>query len=123
MSKKNQIKEILVKYENQVWDSFPSIYTKDDIKKMMNQIIIEVEDAMDEESNRNIDLEELQRKIIINVVDAIESHDFEDDVELDLTYSNQINIDFKPDDLIKSVRESIDETFIVFTEVEEEVES
>jgi hypothetical protein len=123
MSKKTQIHEILVKYENQVWDSFPSIYTKDDIKKMMNQIIIEVGDALDDETtSSNIDLEDLQRKIIINVVDAIESHDFEDDVELDLSYSNQINIDFKPDDLIKSVRESITETFIEFEEVEEEEE-
>lgn len=123
MSKKTQIHEILVKYENQVWDSFPSIYTKDDIKKMMNQIIIEVGDVFDESTNDDVDLEDLQRKIIVNVVDAIESHDFEDNVELEISYSNQIGIDFKPDDLIRSVRESIEETFIVFTEVEEEVES
>lgn len=123
MSKKTQIHEILVKYENQVWESFPSIYTKDDVKKMLNQIIIEVGDVMDEDTSSNVDLDDLQRRITMNVVDAIESHDFEDDVELDLSYSNQINIDFKPDDLIKSVRESIEETFIVFTEVEEEVES
>lgn len=123
MSKKTQIHEILVKYENQVWDSFPSIYTKDDVKRLLNQIIIEVGDVMDEDTSSNVDLDDLQRRIIINVVDAIESHDFEDDVELDLTYSNQINIDFKTDDIIKSVRESIDETFVAFTEVEEEVES
>ena len=122
MSKKTQIHEILVKYENQVWESFPSIYTKDDVKKMLNQIIIEVGDVMDEDTSSNVDLDDLQRRIIINVVDAIESHDFEDDVELDLSYSNQINIDFKPDDLIKSVRESITETFEVFAEVEEEEE-
>lgn len=123
MSKKTQIHEILVKYENQVWDSFPSIYTKDDIKKMMNQIIIEVGDVFDESTNDDVDLEDLQRKIIVNVVDAIESHDFEDNVELEISYSNQIGIDFKTDDLIRSVRDSIEETFIVFTEVEEEVES
>ena len=87
MSKKTQIHEILVKYENQVWDSFPSIYTKDDIKKMMNQIIIEVGDALDEETtSSNINLEDLEQKVILNVVDAIESYDFEDEIELELRF-------------------------------------
>ena len=127
MSKKTQIHEILVKYENQVWDSFPSIYTKDDIKKMMNKIIIEVGDVLDDTTNNNIDLEDLQQKVILNVVDAIESFDFEDEVELEITYSNQIDITFQSDKIIRSVRESITETFEQFVEVveeeEEEVES
>jgi len=122
MSKKTQIHEILVKYENQVWDSFPSIYTKDDIKKMMNKIIIEVGDVLDDTTNNNIDLEDLQQKVILNVVDAIESFDFEDEVELELTYSNQIDITFQSDKIIRSVRESITETFEQFVEVEEEEE-
>lgn len=123
MSKKTQIHEILVKYENQVWDSFPSIYTKDDLKRLLNQIIIEVDDVMDEDTSSNIDLEDLQKRVIVNVVDAIESFDFEDEIELELTYSNQIDITFNSDKIIRSVRESIDETFIALTEVEEEVES
>jgi hypothetical protein len=125
MSKKTQIHEILVKYENQVWDSFPSIYTKDDIKKMMNKIIIEVGDVLDDTTSNNIDLEDLQQKVILNVVDAIESFDFEDEVELELSYSNQIDITFQSDKIIRSVRESITETFEQFVEVveEEEVES
>ena len=122
MSKKTQIHEILVKYENQVWDSFPSIYTKDDIKKMMNKIIIEVGDVLDDTTNSDIDLEDLQQKVILNVVDAIESFDFEDEVELELTYSNQIDITFQSDKIIRSVRESITETFEQFVEVEEEEE-
>ena len=122
MSKKTQIHEILVKYENQVWDSFPSIYTKDDIKKMMNKIIIEVGDVLDDTTNNNIDLEDLQQKVILNVVDAIESFDFEDEVELELSYSNQIDITFQSDKIIRSVRESITETFEQFVEVVEEEE-
>lgn len=123
MSKKTQIHEILVKYENQVWDSFPSIYTKDDIKKMMNQIIIEVGDALDDETtSSNIDLEDLQQKVILSVIDTIESFDFEDDIELELSYSNQIDITFQSDKIIRSVRESITDTFIEFQEVEEEEE-
>ena len=121
MSKKTQIHEILVKYENQVWDSFPSIYTKDDIKKMMNQIIIEVGDALDEETtSSNIDLEDLQQKVILNVVDAIESYDFEDEIELELNYDKRIDVSFDNDKLIRTIRESITETFEVFVEVEEE---
>ena len=124
MSKKTQIHEILVKYENQVWESFPSIYTKDDIKKMMNQIIIEVGDALDEETtSSNIDLEDLQQKVILNVVDAIESYDFEDEIELELNYDKRIDVSFDKDKLIYGIRESITETFEVFAEVEEEVES
>jgi len=122
MSKKTQIHEILVKYENQVWDSFPSIYTKDDIKKMMNKIIIEVGDVLDDTTSNNIDLEDLQQKVILNVVDAIESFDFEDEVELEITYSNQIDITFQSDKIIRSVRESITETFEQFVEVVEEEE-
>jgi len=126
MSKKTQIHEILVKYENQVWDSFPSIYTKDDIKKMMNQIIIEVGDALDEETtSSNIDLEDLQKKVILNVVDAIESFDFEDEIELEISYDKRIDITFQSDRIIRNVRESISDTFIEFedVEVEEVVES
>jgi len=125
MSKKTQIHEILVKYENQVWDSFPSIYTKDDIKKMMNQIIIEVGDALDEETtSSNIDLEDLQKKVILNVVDAIESFDFEDEIELEISYDKRIDITFQSDRIIRNVRESISDTFIEFEDVEvEEVES
>ena len=121
MSKKTQIHEILVKYENQVWDSFPSIYTKDDIKKMMNQIIIEVGDALDEETtSSNIDLEDLQQKVILNVVDAIESFDFEDEIELELSYDKRIDVSFESDKIIRTIRESITDTFIEFEEVEEE---
>ena len=121
MSKKTQIHEILVKYENQVWDSFPSIYTKDDIKKMMNQIIIEVGDALDEETtSSNIDLEDLQKKVILNVVDAIESFDFEDEIELEISYDKRIDVSFENDKIIRTIRESITDTFIEFEEVEEE---
>jgi len=124
MSKKTQIHEILVKYENQVWDSFPSIYTKDDIKKMMNQIIIEVGDALDDETtSSNIDLEDLQKKVILNVVDAIESFDFEDEIELEISYDKRIDVSFENDKIIRTIRESITDTFIEFEEVEEEVES
>jgi len=121
MSKKTQIHEILVKYENQVWDSFPSIYTKDDIKKMMNQIIIEVGDALDDETtSSNIDLEDLQKKVILNVVDAIESFDFEDEIELEISYDKRIDVSFENDKIIRTIRESITDTFIEFEEVEEE---
>jgi hypothetical protein len=121
MSKKTQIHEILVKYENQVWDSFPSIYTKDDIKKMMNEIIIEVGDVLDEETtSSNIDLEDLQKKVILNVVDAIESYDFEDEIELEISYDKRIDVSFENDKIIRTIRESITDTFIEFEEVEEE---
>jgi hypothetical protein len=123
MSKKTQIHEILVKYENQVWESFPSIYTKDDIKKMMNQIIIEVGDALDEETtSSNIDLEDLQKKVILNVVDAIESYDFEDEIELEISYDKRIDVSFESDKIIRTIRESIADTFLDFEEVEEEEE-
>lgn len=124
MSKKTQIHEILVKYENQVWESFPSIYTKDDIKKMMNQIIIEVGDVLDEDTTtNNIDLENLKKMVIGDVVDAIETYDFEDEIELELSYSNQIDITFNSEKIIRRVKESIYDSFEHFVGVEEEVES
>lgn len=124
MSKKTQIHEILVKYENQVWESFPSIYTKDDIKKMMNQIILEVGDVLDEDTTtNNIDLENLKKMVIGDVVDAIETYDFEDEIELELSYSNQIDITFNSDKIIRRVKESIYDSFEHFVGVEEEVES
>ena len=57
MSKKTQIHEILIKYENQVWDSFPSIYTKDDIKKMISQTI----DKVNESNCTHYDLYKLKK--------------------------------------------------------------
>lgn len=124
MSKKTQIHEILVKYENQVWDSFPSIYTKDDVKRLLNQIIIEVGDVMDEDTTTdNIELDKLKNIVIGDVVDAIETYDFEDEIELELTYSNQIDVTFSSDKIIRRIKESIHDSFEHFVEVEEEVES
>lgn len=124
MSKKTQIHEILVKYENQVWDSFPSIYTKDDVKRLLNQIIIEVGDVMDEDTTTdNIELDKLKNIVIGDVVDAIETYDFEDEIELELTYSNQIDVTFNSDKIIRRIKESIHDSFEHFVEVEEEVES
>jgi hypothetical protein len=119
MNKKTKVHDILTKYENQVWNSFPSVYTKDDIKKMMNEIIIEVDEVLEKEST-DIDLDDLQQKIITSVVDTIESFDFEDEIELELNYGNQIDITFENDKIIRSVRETINETFSDFTFVEEE---
>jgi hypothetical protein len=119
MNKKTQVHDILTKYENQVWSSFPSVYTKDDIKRMMNEIIIEVDDVLEKEST-DIDLDDLQQKIILSVVDTIESFDFEDEIELELNYNKQIDISFDNDSIIRNVRDSIKETFSDFTFVEEE---
>jgi hypothetical protein len=119
MNKKTQVHDILTKYENQVWSSFPSVYTKDDIKRMMNEIIIEVDEVLEKEST-DIDLDDLQQKIILSVVDAIESFDFEDEIELELNYNKQIDISFDNDSIIRNVRESINETFNDFTFVEDE---
>jgi hypothetical protein len=92
---------------------------------MMNQIIIEVGDALDEETtSSNIDLEDLQKKVILNVVGAIESYDFEDEIELEISYDKRIDVSFQSDRIIRNVRESISDTFIEFEDVEvEEVES
>jgi hypothetical protein len=119
MNKKTQVHDILTKYENQVWSSFPSVYTKDDIKRMMNEIIIEVDDVLEKEST-DIDLDDLQQKIILSVVDTIESFDFEDEIELELNYNKQIDISFDNDSIIRNVRDSIKETFSDFTFIEEE---
>ena len=119
MNKKTQVHDILTKYESQVWSSFPSVYTKDDIKRMMNEIIIEVDEVLEKEST-DIDLDDLQQKIILSVVDTIESFDFEDEIELELNYNKQIDISFDNDSIIRNVRESINETFNDFTFVEDE---
>jgi hypothetical protein len=77
--------------------------------------------VLDEETtSSNIDLEDLQKKVIINVVDAIESFDFEDEIELELSYDKRIDVSFDSDKIIRTIRESITDTFIEFEEVEEE---
>jgi hypothetical protein len=88
---------------------------------MMNQIIIEVGDVLDDETtSSNINLEDLQQKVILSVVDAIESFDFEDEIELELSYDKRIDVSFDNDKIIRSIRESITDTFEEFAEVEEE---
>lgn len=61
--------------------------------------------------------------VIGDVVDAIETYDFEDEIELELSYSNQIDITFNSDKIIRRVKESIYDSFEHFVGVEEEVES
>ncbi len=121
------ISEEFVNLTKQVNESFPSIFTKDDVTRLLielEQRIVshETEEAIVRQKS-NFDVKELVQRIKDSVRESIEDFDFDDAVSLDLTYSNQIEISVEYEELIKDCKHEIDSAVEdYFEEIEEENE-
>ena len=109
--------------QTMVVDAYPSLFSKEDVLVLLTHLA----DGMDacEEATSNthdINLQEIEGKIKQAVEDAIDSYDIEDEVELEIGYSKQIDVTFDCRRLISRVKDSITEEFEQYYEEEVEVE-
>ena len=129
MIKKESVLEILNLEKNNVNDSFPSIFTKENVITILEGIedlvmTMETEETeVSETETSNVDVKELVERIKESVKDSISNFDFDECVSLELSYSNQIEINVDYEELIKSCQNDIDDTLENYVEETQEVEN
>lgn len=119
------ISEEFVNLTKQVNESFPSIFTKDDVTRLLielEQRIVSHETEEGEVSTSNgVDVKELVKRIHEQVQMTIDDYDFEDNIILDVNYNRQIELSFDTEELVKECKHSINEAVEEY--LEEEVEN
>jgi len=91
---------------NEITEHFPSVYTKDDVVKLINLL---------DDTQQKIDVEELKRRIR-NKIERLSSEDVVDysSVELSMNYDNRVeleSIEVQSDTIMDEIEETIDEYF------------
>ena len=118
------ISEEFVNLTKQVNESFPSIFTKEDVTRLLielEQRIVSHETEEGEVSTPNdFDVKELVQRIKDRVVEAIEEYDFDDNLNFDISYNRQIEVSVETDVLQKICKSEIDETLEDYLEEIEE---
>lgn len=129
-SKLNNMKKIIgseisgefINMTKKVHDSFPSIFTKDDVILLLIELEQRVLSHETEEKSTsiNVDVKDLVDRIKDRVQEAIEEYDFEDNTTLDLSYNRQIDVSVETDELIRDCKHEIDGVFEDYLEELEE---
>lgn len=122
--------EVLSKIEfvkqTMVTEAYPSIFSKEDVIVLLMHLAdgleaCEVAEAATSNTS-NINLQDLDRKIKNAIREAVNDFDYEEEIELELSWSKQINVSFDSRNLIGQIDEAIDEVMEEYVEEEEEVE-
>jgi hypothetical protein len=120
--------EVLSKIEfvkqTMVTDAYPSIYSKDDVIVLLMHLAdgLEACEAAEAPTSNtsNVDLLDVERKIKEAIIETINDFDYEEEIELELAWSKQINVSFDTRNLIGQVKEAIDDVMNEYAEAEEE---
>lgn len=100
----------------EVSDAYPSIFTKDDVIKLLINIQnILAEDEVKASENTPI-LSDLRDRILIDLKytlseeskTVINQHDFESNAVFEINYGNQLNVEFDTDVLKEEMEERLD---------------
>lgn len=102
----NTIQEVVEKYQQQVMDSFPSIFTKGDVQHLLGEMLLELEKVP--RGTIDFDLEEFKEDVIDKIERIIDNHDIEDNVELEMS-GREIEVSFDTSSLKDEIRDSVSE--------------
>lgn len=112
----NTIKEVVEKHQQQVMDSFPSIYTKEDVFHLLGEVLlVDLEKIESQTKKVEFDLEEFKEDLIDKVERIVDNFDIEDNVELEMS-GREIDVSFDTSSLKDELRDSISE-FIDMTQL------
>ena len=104
----NTIKEVVEKHQQQVMDSFPSVYSKGDVQHLLGEMLLELEKLEGQTKKFDFDLEEFREDLIDKVERIIENYDIEDEIELEMS-GREIQVTFDKSSLKDEIRDSISE--------------
>jgi predicted RNA-binding protein Jag len=130
MTTKENVLLVLDLQKSQVRESFPSIFSREDVLTILDGIEDQVKSIETNESvggNVEFKLNELVKQIKENVQDTIENYDFDGEIEIELNHRREITTEFDSSNLWSEVKFSIDNTMDEFIEemkeVSDEIES
>jgi predicted RNA-binding protein Jag len=130
MTTKENVLLVLDLQKSQVRESFPSIFSREDVLTILDGIEDQVKSIESNESvggNVEFKLNELVKQIKENVQDTIENYDFDGEIEIELNHRREITTEFDSSNLWSEVKYSIENTMDEFieelTEVPDEVEN
>jgi predicted RNA-binding protein Jag len=106
----NTIKEVVEKHQQQVMDSFPSVYSKGDVHHLLGEMLLELEKVSRETKKFEFDLEEFREDLIDKVEKVVNNYDIEDNVELEMS-GREIQVSFDCSSLVDEIREEVGEFF------------
>jgi predicted RNA-binding protein Jag len=130
MTTKENVLLVLDLQKSQVRESFPSIFSREDVLTILDGIEDQIKSI---ESNESVgeDVEstinKLVKQIKESVQDTIENYDFDGEIEIELNHRREITTEFDSSNLWSEVRYTIDNTMDEFieelAEVPDEIES
>ena len=88
----NTIKEVVEKHQQQVMDSFPSIYSKGDVQHLLGEMLLELE-KLESPKKFEFDLEEFKEDLLNDIERCIDNYDIEDEIELEMS-GREIQVSF-----------------------------
>ena len=107
----NTIKEVVEKHQQQVMDSFPSVYSKGDVQHLLGEMLLELEKVSRETKPLlDIDLEEFKEDLFDKIEKVVRNYDIEDNVELEMS-GREIQVSFDYSSLVDEIREEVNELF------------
>lgn len=101
------IPSVLTSFRNEVINSFPSLYSKDDVIFLLDRIQGELKKL--DVTKPSVNIDDLVVRIKDEVNSVIEDYDYDGDIDLSLD-GREINLDFDYRFLVEKVNEVIDET-------------
>lgn len=87
-------------------EAYPSIFTKDDVVKLINDLKFAAERELAETSTLNKDAIDRIRELLI---EGVRNIDFSDFVELSMDYDNRVEINFDDHQCAKEIEGCFDE--------------
>ena len=94
------VESVFEKVRLEVIESYPSIFSKDDVILLLDRVHKDLE-----ELPKSGDNSQVIEKVIERVVDIVENYDYESDCELSISYNNVVEVDFNHDGLVREIRE------------------
>ena len=92
-------------------------FSQEDVSWMLQQLIDMIE--IMEEKTTNVDLEDIKERVMENIINVIDNHDYDENVSLDLNYDRTIEVSFDSHKLERDVKREFDD---IFNSIEEEME-
>ena len=130
MIKKENVLQVLNLQKSEIFESFPSIFSREDVISILEGIedqIMTMETkgtkTETETETSNVDVKELVKRIKESVKETIENFDFDECVSLELSYSNQIEINVDYEEIVRHCDNEINESVENYLEeIEEETQ-
>ena len=99
----NTIKEVVEKYQQQVMDSFPSVYSKGDVQHLLGEMLLELE-KLESPKKFEFDLEEFKEDLLNDIERCIDNYDIEDEIELEMS-GREIQVSFDTSSFMDELRD------------------